>query len=172
MLSASVMFISLPGLDDICRLAGFVAIALSASSMVSAVIALFRYKAEVEHPIVHVGGEGLLVISVCRVELFLPAESLTLNRATETKCRDVSPIGLPCMGHCCICHRRCAIPYPRSHDDYEYIDRISSPEPDALDDCRHHRRCSRCHMHGCHANSMMWVMERYCGHRIFMSVLY
>ncbi|KAH9919695.1 uncharacterized protein B0H18DRAFT_1086572 [Fomitopsis serialis] len=71
-LSASVTFISLPGVDDTCRLAGFVAIALSASSMISAVVALFRYKAEVEHPVVHVGGEGLLVISRRSVVMSLP----------------------------------------------------------------------------------------------------
>ncbi|KZT70260.1 hypothetical protein DAEQUDRAFT_667898 [Daedalea quercina L-15889] len=71
-LSASVMFISLPGLDDACRLAGFVAIALSASSMISAVIALFRYKVEVEHPVVHVGGEGFLLISRRSVVMSLP----------------------------------------------------------------------------------------------------
>lgn len=64
MLSASVMFTSLPGLVDTCRLAGYVAIALSASSMISAIVALFRYKTEVEHPADHVGGEGLLLISV------------------------------------------------------------------------------------------------------------
>ncbi|KAH9833855.1 uncharacterized protein C8Q71DRAFT_772821 [Rhodofomes roseus] len=71
-LSASVTFISLPGLDDTCRIAGFVAIALSASSMISAVIALFRYKTEVEHPVIHVGGEGLLTISRRSVVMSLP----------------------------------------------------------------------------------------------------
>ena len=71
MLSASVMFTSLPGLDDTCRLAGYVAIVLSASSMMSAIVALFRYKTEVEHPIDHAGGEGLLLISVRLVSLLL-----------------------------------------------------------------------------------------------------
>ena len=65
MLSASVMFTSLPGLDDTYRWAGYGAIALSASSMVSAIVALFRYKTEVEHPTNHAGGEGSLLISVC-----------------------------------------------------------------------------------------------------------
>ena len=72
MLSASVMFTSLPGLDDTCRLAGYVAIALSASSMISAIVALFRYKTEVEHPVDHTGGEGPLLISVRLAASLLP----------------------------------------------------------------------------------------------------
>jgi hypothetical protein len=63
-LSASVTLLSLPGLDDIARLAGIVAILFSASSMVSTVIALFRYKADLERTIVFIGGEGLMVQSV------------------------------------------------------------------------------------------------------------
>ena len=63
-LSASVTLLSLPGLDDVARLAGIVAILLSASSMVSAVIALFKYKADLERTVVYVGGEGLMVMSV------------------------------------------------------------------------------------------------------------
>ena len=42
-----------------------IAILFSASSMVSAVVALFKYKAEVERSIVYVGGEGLMILSVC-----------------------------------------------------------------------------------------------------------
>lgn len=63
-LSASVTFLTLPGLDDMARLAGFIAILFSASSMVSSVFALFRYKADVERTVVYVGGEGLMVMSV------------------------------------------------------------------------------------------------------------
>lgn len=63
-LSASVTLLSLPGLDDIARLAGMIAILFSASSMVSSVVALFRYKADLERTIVYVGGEGLMVHSV------------------------------------------------------------------------------------------------------------
>ncbi|KAA1466719.1 hypothetical protein DENSPDRAFT_831596 [Dentipellis sp. KUC8613] len=70
-LSASVTFISLPGLDDVSRVAGFVAILLSASSMVSAIIALFRYKADIERSS-YVGGEGLITISRRSVLLSLP----------------------------------------------------------------------------------------------------
>ncbi|KAH9939244.1 uncharacterized protein BXZ73DRAFT_43685, partial [Epithele typhae] len=62
-LSASVTFLSLPQLDDIPRLAGLLAIAFSASSMVSAVIALFRYKAELDRTVTYLGGEGLMVLS-------------------------------------------------------------------------------------------------------------
>lgn len=63
-LSASVTLLSLPGLDDIARLAAMIAILFSASSMVSAVVALFKYKADLERTVVYVGGEGLMVLSV------------------------------------------------------------------------------------------------------------
>ena len=64
-LSASVTFITLPGIDDVSRVAGFIAILLSASSLISAVIALFRYKSDIENPIAYPRGEGLILLSVC-----------------------------------------------------------------------------------------------------------
>lgn len=64
-LSASVTFITLPGIDDVSRVAGLLAILLSASSLVSAVIALFRYKSDIENPIAYPRGEGLVLLSVC-----------------------------------------------------------------------------------------------------------
>ena len=63
-LSASVTFITLPGIDDVSRVAGFLAILLSASSLMSAVIALFRYKSDIENPIAYPRGEGLVLLSV------------------------------------------------------------------------------------------------------------
>ncbi|TFK94846.1 hypothetical protein K466DRAFT_475411 [Polyporus arcularius HHB13444] len=71
-LSASVTFLSLPQLDDVPRLAGFLAIAFSASSMVSAVIALLRYKAELDRTIVYLGGEGLMISSSRSIIFSLP----------------------------------------------------------------------------------------------------
>ncbi|EKM48519.1 uncharacterized protein PHACADRAFT_132348 [Phanerochaete carnosa HHB-10118-sp] len=71
-LSASVTLLTLPGLDDIARLAGMIAILLSASSMVSAVAALFKYKADIERTVVYVGGEGLMVMSRRSIVLSLP----------------------------------------------------------------------------------------------------
>lgn len=71
-LSASVTFITLPGMDDVSRIAGFLAILLSASSLISAVIALFRYKSDIEHPIVYPRGEGLILLSRRSVLLSLP----------------------------------------------------------------------------------------------------
>ena len=68
-LSASVTFITLPGLDDVSRVAGFVAILLSASSLISAVIALFRYKSDIENPIAYPRGEGLVLLSVSIMSL-------------------------------------------------------------------------------------------------------
>jgi hypothetical protein len=64
-LSASVTFITLPGIDDISRVAGLLAILLSASSLISAVIALFKYKSDIENPIAYPRGEGLVLLSVC-----------------------------------------------------------------------------------------------------------
>lgn len=58
-------FITLPGIDDISRVAGLLAILLSASSLVAAVIALFRYKSDIENPIAYPRGEGLVLLSVC-----------------------------------------------------------------------------------------------------------
>lgn len=69
-LSASVTLLTLPGLDDIARLAGMIAILFSASSMISAVVALFKYKAGLERTVVFVGGEGLMVMSVRHQTVF------------------------------------------------------------------------------------------------------
>ncbi|KAI0048075.1 hypothetical protein FA95DRAFT_1135798 [Auriscalpium vulgare] len=59
-LSASVTFISLPGLDDVARVAGFVAILLSATSLASGVLAVFRYKVDIERIPSYARGEGLI----------------------------------------------------------------------------------------------------------------
>ncbi|KAK7453487.1 hypothetical protein VKT23_011764 [Stygiomarasmius scandens] len=69
-LSASVTFLSLPGLDFIPRIVGFVAIILAGFSMVSTVLALFSYKAEMERT--SLGGEGLMVHSRRIIILSLP----------------------------------------------------------------------------------------------------
>jgi len=71
-LSASVTLVSLPGLDNFGRIAGFVAILCSAASMISAVIALFRYKADVERAVVYMGGEGLVMLSRRSLVMSLP----------------------------------------------------------------------------------------------------
>ncbi|EMD40307.1 hypothetical protein CERSUDRAFT_130057 [Gelatoporia subvermispora B] len=71
-LSASVTFITLPGLDDVTRLAGLVAIMFSASSIVSAVIALLRYKTDIERSSVYIHGEGLMVLSRRSVVMSMP----------------------------------------------------------------------------------------------------
>ena len=46
------------------RVAGFVAIACSGASMASAVIALFRYKTEMDRTVYYLGGEGMMLLSV------------------------------------------------------------------------------------------------------------
>ena len=57
-------FLSLPGLDNIARVAGFVAILFSSFSMASTVVAIFKYKTDLERPAAHIGGEGLVMLSV------------------------------------------------------------------------------------------------------------
>jgi hypothetical protein len=64
-LSASVTFISLPGLDDLSRIAGLLAILCSTASMASTVVALFRYKTDVERSgQYYLSGEGLVMLTV------------------------------------------------------------------------------------------------------------
>jgi len=76
-LSASVTFLSLPGLDGPTRIPGFVAVLLATFSMVSSVVALFRYKSDLEcvsnvGPWTGFGGEGLVLHSKRIVVLSLP----------------------------------------------------------------------------------------------------
>ncbi|KAF8804295.1 hypothetical protein BYT27DRAFT_6700590 [Phlegmacium glaucopus] len=71
-LSASVTFISLPGLDPFSRTAGMVAIVFATFSMASTVVAIFRHKADLERPISNVGIEGMMVITRRTVILSLP----------------------------------------------------------------------------------------------------
>jgi hypothetical protein len=77
LLSASVTFLSLPGLHNIARVVALVVVLLAASSMASSLVALFRFKAEsqpaaataVQLNPAAVGREGMMVISV-RAPLF------------------------------------------------------------------------------------------------------
>ena len=74
-----------PGLDDIVRLAGMIAILFSTSGMVSAVTTLFKYKADMERAIVYVGSEKLMVTTV-RISV-LPPYIEVLTYVTAPKCR-------------------------------------------------------------------------------------
>ncbi|KAF8179221.1 hypothetical protein BJ912DRAFT_855727, partial [Pholiota molesta] len=71
-LSASVTFLSLPGLDSVARTAGMVAVVFATFSLVATGVAILRHKADLERPISHVGIEGLMVISRRTVALSLP----------------------------------------------------------------------------------------------------
>ncbi|KAJ7737807.1 hypothetical protein DFH07DRAFT_905704 [Mycena maculata] len=82
LLSASITFLSLPGLDNIARVAALVVALLAASSMASGLVALFRYKGEQAdaqsaaaahhlNPAV-VGREGLMLVSTRSVIMSLP----------------------------------------------------------------------------------------------------
>ncbi len=110
-------FITLPGIDDVSRIAGFLAILLSASSLISAVIALFRYKSDIEHPIAYPRGEGLILLSVCIIGTIV---HLTANSDIEpeaTKCPLISPLGLSALRNRNIHHRYCIVYLPRIDND-------------------------------------------------------
>ncbi|KAJ3879398.1 hypothetical protein F5051DRAFT_326029 [Lentinula edodes] len=84
-LSASVTFLSLPGLDNAARIPGLVAVILATFSIVFSVIALFRYKADMEcfssnvGPWIRFGGEGLTLHSRRIVILSLPLTLLAYS---------------------------------------------------------------------------------------------
>ena len=88
-------FITLPGLDDVSRISGFLAILLSASSLISAVIALFRYKSDIEHPVAYPRGEGLVLLSVCAIGTTF--NNLIANSNIELEAAKCSPISSPCF---------------------------------------------------------------------------
>jgi hypothetical protein len=87
-----VTFITLPGLDDVSRISGFLAILLSAFSLISAVIALFRYKSDIEHPVAYPRGEGLVLLSVCAIGTTF---NLIANSYIEPEAAKCSPIPSP-----------------------------------------------------------------------------
>ena len=94
-LSASVTFLSLPGLDAVSRTTSMVAILCAAFSMAATVVAIFRHKADLERPISHMGVEGMMVISVrgCDPSSKIKIEFIIL----EANCYFISatcPIGL------------------------------------------------------------------------------
>ncbi|KAJ6518085.1 hypothetical protein C8R47DRAFT_1062635 [Mycena vitilis] len=81
LLSASVTFLSLPGLHSVARVVALVVVLLAAGSMASGLVALFRYKSELAGPVVasteylnpaRVGREGLMLISTRSVIMSLP----------------------------------------------------------------------------------------------------
>ena len=85
-------FITLPDIDDVSRISGFLAILLSASSLISAVIALFRYKSDIEHPVAYPRGEGLILLSVCAIATTF---NLIVDSDIEPKAAKCPPISSP-----------------------------------------------------------------------------
>ncbi|KAF8633517.1 hypothetical protein AX17_004430 [Amanita inopinata Kibby_2008] len=71
-LSASVTFLTLQGLDSVMRIASFVAIVSAICSMASTLLAIFTIKADLERPPQVIGGEGLLMLSRRSVVMSLP----------------------------------------------------------------------------------------------------
>ncbi|KAK7039381.1 hypothetical protein R3P38DRAFT_475890 [Favolaschia claudopus] len=87
LLSASVTFLSLPGMHNVARAVAFGVVLLTAGAMASGLVALFRYKAELVveaarpamgggavpvNSFVGGGGEGLMLISTRSVVMSLP----------------------------------------------------------------------------------------------------
>ncbi|EPQ58857.1 hypothetical protein GLOTRDRAFT_69836 [Gloeophyllum trabeum ATCC 11539] len=72
LLSASVTFLSFPGLDDVARVSGFLTVLCSIASMAAWVISMFRYNTETERTVRFVGQEGMIVISKRSVVMSLP----------------------------------------------------------------------------------------------------
>jgi len=70
-LSASVTFLSLPGLDSVARIAVLVAILFASFSMASTLVALFRFKADMDRPVA-AAGEGLMTLSGRSIIMSLP----------------------------------------------------------------------------------------------------
>ncbi|KAK0212739.1 hypothetical protein DFS33DRAFT_1377207 [Desarmillaria ectypa] len=71
-LSASVTFLSLPGLDNVARIVGLLTVLFSAFSLTSTVIAIFKYKSDAERAVSFIGGEGLMLISRRHILYSLP----------------------------------------------------------------------------------------------------
>ena len=78
-LSASVTFLSLPGLDTFSRTTGMVGLLFAAFSMAATVVAIFRFKSDLERPISHIGIEGMMVISVCVALVFAFVPTCFIN---------------------------------------------------------------------------------------------
>ncbi|KIK68361.1 hypothetical protein GYMLUDRAFT_153405 [Collybiopsis luxurians FD-317 M1] len=84
-LSASITFLSLPGLDSSARVSGLITVLLATFSMVFSVVALFRYKSDLEcvssnvEPWAIYGGEGLMLHSKRIVILSLPLALLAYS---------------------------------------------------------------------------------------------
>jgi len=65
-----VGFLSLPGLDDIARVAEFISILFSVFSIASTIVVIFKYMGR---PVAHIGRDsGLVVLSGRNVIMLLP----------------------------------------------------------------------------------------------------
>lgn len=102
--------VSLSGLGNLGRIAGFVAILYSATSMISVVLASFRDKTDLERAVVYMG-ESLVMLSVSPP--YLP---IRMNETqTEARCCDVLATGFPRMGNHHVYHYNHVVPRFRSH---------------------------------------------------------
>jgi hypothetical protein len=113
-LSASVTFLSLPGLDAFSRTTGMVAILFAAFSMAATVVAIFRHKADLERPISQIGIEGMMVITVRgdafkkKIDLFIISIFL-LMIYTEANCYSISTTGSSGLFNHSVHHWHCFI---------------------------------------------------------------
>jgi hypothetical protein len=70
-LSTSVTFLSLPGLDGITRTPAMVAILFAAFAIAASGVAVLRHKADLERPVSYIGIEGIVGVSVSRFFIYL-----------------------------------------------------------------------------------------------------
>ncbi|KAJ3505857.1 hypothetical protein NLJ89_g7196 [Agrocybe chaxingu] len=78
-LSASVTFLSLPGLDSVARTAGMVAILFAAGAIAATGVAVLRHKADLERPASRVGVEGIMIVTRRTMALSLPTVFLAYS---------------------------------------------------------------------------------------------
>ncbi len=107
-------------MDDVSRIAGFLAILLSASSLVSAVIALFRYKSDIEHPVAYPRGEGLILLSVCVIGTIFNLIANSDIEPEATKCPPISSFGLSALRDRSIHYRHRIVCLPGIDDNGEW----------------------------------------------------
>ncbi|CAA7259460.1 unnamed protein product [Cyclocybe aegerita] len=78
-LSASVTFLSLPGLDSVARTSGMVAVLFAAGAIAATGVAVLRHKADLERPVSRVGVEGIMIVTRRTMALSLPTVFLAYS---------------------------------------------------------------------------------------------
>lgn len=123
LLSASITFLSLPGLDHIARAVALVVVLLAAGAMASGLVALFRYKSELvdaARPVAVsslnprvIGGEGVMVISVGAMFFQWFSTRFFIHLCADAECDHVTAAGPPDLRSDWVCDGCGAVFIPR-----------------------------------------------------------